>query len=710
MNLRANKIRNIDENIYFFLYLINIKTNIQMKKIISALLFFITLHEIQAQNYSFNFAANGRRVCLVSSKVAANYSSVKIIFHDSLSNTSEPLFVNKRLLGTTTWSNVAANITPGTGHWIDTNINYGEVWEYQVKRNNTWSFAGANYNAVGYTIGAVLNDNSAYKGQMILLVAQDIPADLPVKYDRLKKELTNEGWFVNELVVPKATNWDSGNQVVTIKTQIQNIYDDAPATDKPKVLFILGHVPMPRCGSTNVVAPDDHSQNAGARGCDGYYADIDGVYTDTATFNPGGLSTPLAINLPNDYKWDQDYFPSNIEMAFGRVDFADITDVNTSEMSLIENYLDRLSNYRNVNTGFDMGDKSAFYFGYNNSNDGSYRTLLNISKPENVYQKTDASNHNQWVQNNGPFKVYMQNVLVPSISDWQTYGMNATVYSSDQSYWGFGDVPQPNGVYSRIRSLLGVNSKCLVALWTTTSIGLFHQACNGQSIGQALLHTMNHNTTNQHLEKPQQQYDTEAWWNRTHFQIWGDPTINLYQVSPPGNITLNDINGYATLQWEQSPDPLVIGYHIYESTSQFGKFQRITNDVVTASSFQISNYNQNNWYMVRAIKIIESGCGRFLQPSIGRSVQGNITLSFQSDVKEPSIVYPNPFNDFINVNQINPLSNIKVFDSLGNLIFDKEQMLNFTTLETSKWPVGIYLICWQDFYNTDRVKIIIKSR
>ncbi len=67
---------------------------------------------------------------------------------------------------------------------------------------------------------------------------------------------------------------------------------------------------MPRSGSTSVTAPDEHDQNKGARGCDGYYADIDGIYTDTNTYNPGGLETPLAINLPGDYKWDQDFFPS----------------------------------------------------------------------------------------------------------------------------------------------------------------------------------------------------------------------------------------------------------------------------------------------------------------------------------------------------------------------------------------------------------------
>ena len=679
-----------------------------MKKIIYAILFLVTINAVYAQNYSFNFAATGRRVCLVSSKVAANNSSVKIIFHDSLSNTSEPLFVNKRLLGTNSWNNAASNITPGTGHWIDTNVSAGEVWEYQVKRNNTWSFASINYSAVGYTLGALLTDNSVYKGQMILLVAQDIPTNLATKYFRLKKELTNDGWFVNELIVPKATSWDSGNQVVTIKTQIQNIYNAAPTTDKPKVLFILGHVPMPRSGSANVVAPDDHSQNAGARGCDGYYADMDGVYTDTATFNPGGLTTPLAINQPNDFKWDQDYFPSNLEMAFGRVDFADITDVTTSELGLIENYLDRLSNYRNVNTGFDMGDKSAFNLGYNNSNDASYRTLLNVSKPENVYQKTDATNHNQWVQNNGPFKVYMQNVLVPSITDWQTYGMNATVYSSDQSYWGFGDVPQPSGVFSRIRALLGVDTKCLVALWTTTSIGLFHQACNGQSIGQALLHTINHNTTNQHLEKPQQQYDTEAWWNRTHFEIWGDPTISLYQVKPVNNLTLTNVSGNPVLQWTPSIDTAVLGYHIYESNTELGVYQRISSAPITASNFTIPNYNPNHWYMVKAIKIVESGCGKLLQSSIGKSIQADVNLSSaEFQTAKSWMVYPNPVKDQLQIRSKNKLEKIRIYNNLNQLVVNIQPETTDCHIDCSNWQSGLYFIeIIDELQKRDTIKIV----
>jgi hypothetical protein len=355
-----------------------------------------------------------------------------------------------------------------------------------------------------------------------------------------------------------------------------------------------------------------------------------------------------------------------------------------------------------------MGDKSAFNLGYNNSNDASYRTLLNVSKPENVYQKTDASNHNQWVQNNGPFKVYMQNVLVPSITDWQTYGMNATVYSSDQSYWGFGDVPQPNGVFSRIRALLGVDSKCLVALWTTTSIGLFHQACNGQSIGQALLHTMNHTTTNQHLEKPQQQYDTEAWWNRTHFEIWGDPTISLYQVKPVNNLTLTNVSGNPVLQWTPSSDTAVLGYHIYESNTELGVYQRISSAPITASNFTIPNYNPNHWYMVKAIKIVETGCGKLLQSSIGKSIQTDVNLSSaEFQTAKSWMVYPNPVKEQLQIRSKNKLQKIRVYNNLNQLVLNIQPKTTDCLIECSSWQSGLYFIeIIDELQKRDTIKIV----
>ena len=622
-----------------------------------------------SQNFTFDFNSSGRRVCLVSSEVDPANETVMVIIHDSLSNSTEPMIISRRKLGTYPWTKIVPDLPAGSGNWLDTSVNKGEIWEYQVRRKNTWKYNYIFYDAVGYTIGALCSDNTDYKGQLVLLASQDIPDNLPEKYLRLKKELTSDGWFVNELIVPGATGWDSGSEVVTIKNQISGIYNNAPEKDKPKLLFILGHVPLPRCGSADIEPPDFHEYNQGARGCDAYYADIDGIFTDVATFNPLTHHVPLGYNFPGDFKWDQDFFPSDIEMAFGRIDFADLTDISTPEITLIEKYLDRLSNYRNVAPGFDMGDKSGFYFGYDNSNDGSYRSLPNISGPENVYQNYTGPNHNQWVQDNGPFKIYMQNLLIPDVNDWQTYGMEATVFSSDQSYWGFGDVPQ-TGDYSRIRALLGIDTKCVIALWTTTSINVFHQACTGMPLGLAMKEIMNHNASNQYLEKPQQKYDTQDLWNRTHFAFYGDPALSLYQVTPPANLKLTDLAGKAVLTWESPSDTGILGYHIYKSESEFGKFERISDSIIKESEFTINDYLTGNWYMVKSVKKMTSGCGQFIHPSIGKSLPGNIILSEKDPEKDAFIqLFPNPFNNTIIIKAPLSIEKIEICSLLGIKMF-----------------------------------------
>ena len=673
--------------------------------------FFIGKGQIFSQNFTFNFNTNGQRVCLAESEVDLATPQVTIKLLDYSSNSTYSSNICKRsLYGTgADWTIIASGLAAGTNQWIDTNVVLGEVWEYQIKRQNSWTYNAQTYDATGYTIGSLLKDNSDYQGQMILLVADNVVNGLPTKYERLKRELTGEGWFVNELIVPRAANWYSGDTVVGIRNQIIDLYNNAPSNDKPKALFILGHVPMPRSGSTLVTAPDGHDQYKGARGFDGYYADIDGIYTDTATFNPGGLQIPEAINTPGDYKWDQDFFTSDLEMAFGRVDFEDIEDYTIPEIQMIENYLDKLSNYKNVLSGFDMGSKSGFYFGYDNSNDGSYRSLPSISKSANIYQNYSGAIHPQWVQNNGPFKIYMQNLNVPNISEWDTYGMDATVYSSDQSHWGYNDSPQ-SGATNRIRSLLASNTKCIVTLWTTSAVNVFYQSCTGDPLGFAIKEIINHNATNNNIEKPSQSWDTEDWWNRTHLAYNGDPTISLFQVAPPADLLIQDVLGNATLSWTASSDTSVLGYHIYKSDSEFGIYNKITSSPISSLSYVDISYQQNDWYMVRAIKNIESGCGYFSHPSIGSFAQGSFILSaVELSSKDNINIYPNPSRESITI------SSDQIIYFLQIVSIDGKVFLEYTpgnktevTLDISNLSAGTYQIRLRNNYGIKTKTLIIK--
>lgn len=576
---------------------------------------------IDAQNFNFNFTSTGQRVCLVEVSVDTVTPSATLHFLDYQNNTNRTTSVYRRQLNGTGSDLVlvASQLAAGTPSWTDSDISRGDIWEYQLKRANTPG------DAIGYAAATVASDQSGYRGRMILLLASNIENELPEKVNTLIKDLTGDGWFVYKLSVPRAAGWYSGDTVIGIRNQISALYSDAPANDKPRQLFILGHVPLPRAGAGGQT-PDNHPVNAGARGADTYYADLDGVFTDTSTFNPGGLSTPLAINLQGDYKWDQDFIPSKLEMAFGRVDFADITSYSQGETALTGLYLDRLHNYKHVAPGCFMGNRTAFNFGFNNSNDGSYRSLPSISKADSLFQNYSGTNHPQWVNTNGPFMVYMQNQFQPSISEWNMYGMNATVFSSDQSYWGFGDVPE-SYQYSKIRALLAADTKCLMAVWTTMAINIFHQPGAGESMGAACKQIMDHTISNQKLEKPVQEYDTPAFWNRTQFALYGDPTLRLHQVYPASNPVISCAGNAAVVSWSPSLDSRIIGYHVYKSDSEFGIFQKISGQIpLTTTTFSDSAYVKGCWYMIRALVMQETGCGFFINPSQGVFIEGDIDL------------------------------------------------------------------------------------
>ncbi len=652
------------------------------------ILLFLTNTLIAQLPFAYDNNNTGRRVVLIQAIVSEIPARITIQLLDAAANPTESIKIFRRPLMTTgsDWQ-LQATLTGGTTQWVDNNVSVGQVWEYQVKRTTN------NGDAIGYTTGCIKYDQSNYRGRMILLCDSSLLLPLTLEIDQLKKDLTGDGWFVEQLAVNKAIGWYSGATVVQVKQKIKTVYDAAPSNDKPQVLFLLGHIPMPRSGG-NGYPPDEHDENKGARGADVYYADIDGVFTDNATYNPGNLVTPLAINLPNDYKWDQDFLPSNIEIAFGRVDFTDLTQSypTKTDTELIRGYLNRLHSYKIVATGWNMGNKMAFNFGYDNSNDGTYRSLIPIAGKENIVQNNGTTPHPEWVKNNGPFLFYMQNVQVPELAEWNTHGMNATVYSSDQSYYGFGDVPESN-LYSKIRALLATDTKNLVNLWTTTGINIFHQPGAGVPFGIACKQIMNHNSNNNILEKPSQTYDTPDWWNRTHFQYHGDPTLRFFQVVPPTNLVVGGSITNPQLKWNKSTDASVVGYHVYKANAEFGKYEKITTSIVTDSFYNLNNPIINEWYMVRAVKLQVTGSGTFYNPSQGiftiySAPTAIVNVSLGKQIK----IFPNPAIDKIYVVAPNAIiKNIRMFNLQGqevNCIFNANN--NFITLE--KASSGIYTL------------------
>ncbi len=647
---------------------------------------------------AFSYTDDGTKVCLVDASIQTNPPAVILHFLDAELNTEQYTSVRRRPLygNGDEWELMQAGIAPGTESWTDYEVEMGQVWEYQVKRIN----ADATF-AIGYCGASLQHDQSDYRGQMILMMAEDVPEALPEKVERLKRDLTGDGWYVNELSVPKGTyGYEDGELALETRTLVQEMYAEAPEEDKPKVLFILGHAPVARMG-TGLQPPDNHIEFSGARGADCFYADIDGEFTDTATYDVPEQYYGLTKNYPDDLRWDQDRIPSELEMAFGRVDFFRIDPDNAApEMDLIELYLDRLHAHRHIESGEKMGTRSAAFFedGYSNSTDGSFRSLPAFSTGEEVLISpvADPSGHCQWVQDNGPFLMYMQNRYVPNYGEFETVGMDALVYSSDQSAWGYGDMPMYGANnQSRVRSLLSADTKCLITLWTTSAINLFFQAGLGEPLGVACKQIMEHNNENQRLEKPEVNWDNNDWWNRTHFNFYGDPTLKLYQVFPASELTASMVDGYFNLEWVASTDEDLIGYHIYKSTEEFGVYDKISGDTpLTTTNFIDPLYQEGDWYMVRAINLQTTGSGAFQNASQGVFLQGEFPTHVEAlTIKKALKIAPNPAIDQIHISTNTAYGQLKVWDANGKLMLDFETNNSTQSiLDCSEWNSGTYFL------------------
>ena len=635
-------------------------------------------------NFNYNFNTTGQRVCLVSASVTENPASVLINLHDSAQNTSQNYTIKKRPINSQNadWVTVASNIPATTTSWTDTNVTLGSAYEYQISRNTGSQIA------TGYVTACIRYDQSDYKGRMILVIDNSFLTSLATEIAQLKKDLIYEGWFVEELYVNRASTWETEPEIITIKNQITTIYNNAPTNDKPKHLFLLGHIPVPRSGQ-GAFAPDGHDENKGARGADCYYADIDGVFTDVATYNPGNIDSK-AINLPNDLKWDQDFIPSELEMAFGRVDFADIVGSSQTELQLLQSYLNRLHNYRVVASGHDMGNKTAFNFGYDNSNDGSYRSLIPLSGVNNVYQYSGTTIFPLWVNQTGSYQVFMQNVEIPHPVAWDDNGMNSTIFSSDQSYWGYWDDANNSWGVGHIRNLLSKPTKCLGILYTTSAVNLFHQTGMGETMGWSIKRIMDHNQTNNLYQKPEQDYDTWEFWGRTHLQYHGDPTLRLNQVIPPTNVQVGLNNGHL-ITWNASTDSNIVGYHVYRSYSENGPFVRLTSAPIMDLSFTDGDLTTViRYYLVKAIKLETTGSGTYLNPSIGTMATNALNVASFS---ENSVqVFPNPAQNEITITSSETLISIELYDVKGQKIamFNPNNSINVSNLSQGIYFLKIY--------------------
>lgn len=141
-----------------------------------------------------------------------------------------------------------------------------------------------------------------------------------------------------------------------------------------------------------------------------------------------------------------------------------------------------------------------------------------------------------------------------------------------------------------------------------------------------------------------------------------------------------------------------------------------------SSSLNINDPNYNSFFYIRIIDNTNASnpifigslpgytaCTPAFLPSTGDCVYKTTlensleTLSISNLSTKQGLVYPNPCHNeaFIKLNQLNGTpTQVEIRDILGNIVYEKNNLLPSFTMETGTIPAGIYIVTLKDQFST----------
>ncbi len=535
----------------------------------------------------------------------------------------QSIVVQRREPGATNWpapifTNAAAAV------FTDTNVVVGERYEYQVvfMRN----MAPRMVVTAGIAARPVEN-----RGKVVLLVDKELAENSPglinpVLID-VAEDLIGDGWNVVRRMAPRH---DHRTTTAARQANRRNLSDiratlrDEHAAGAIGVL-IIGHVTVPYSG---YYSGDGHKEHTGAWPADMVYGDVDGHWSDGGRVVEQAMVPELA-NEPGDGKFENNFPPSNLEMFIGRVDFSRMSLLKTSdeptdaEARLVQGYFAKARRYRLSQPPYPLGDGAVTYGYFSQSGRSGIDMLVYENAQRNTslfYQAglyrlkvgdpfTQRSHSYTWGFVGGNGSVHAVNPgmlhLEHSVSTLAAPRGEGAVgfYLMVGSYFCNWDLPN-----NFMRATIATANYGLSAAWMgpfpTFTNWRFEGMGMGAPLGAGLLATVNDSP-------PYMMGD-----NHRFLAIMGDPTLRMHVLSPPADVRAENRGGAVELRWERGdPD---VQYFIYRARSKVGPYTRISSLPVKATVFRDeSSLKEEPAYMVRALKLMTSGCGSYTNLSQG---------------------------------------------------------------------------------------------
>lgn len=607
---------------------------------------------------------------MVTAELSDSPPSITVKWNNAADATAYSIY--RKTESSNSWGTAIANLSGNETAYIDLNVVVDSGYEYRVYRS-----ASSGINSYGYVYSAIKFRTIDYRGKCLLVVDTTVTSSMEIELNRLMKDISGDGWEV------KRINVNRNDSVTTIKNLIVTEYN---ADVNTKCVLLFGHVPVPYSGNIN---PDGHPDHLGAWGCDGFYGDMNGTWTD-ATVDNTIASRQENWNVPGDGKYDQSSF-GTIELQVGRVDLANLPSFPDSEKVLLKRYLDKDHAFRSGEfTGQPRAliDDNFGAFGGEAFASSGFRSFSpmfgDTAVKELDYFGTMQTNSYLWSYGCGGG--WFQGASgVGSTTDFVNDSVQSVFTMLFGSYFGDWD-SQDNF----LRAPLASKGQTLTSCWSGRPYWFFHHMALGENIGYSTIRTMNNAST----------YVTNYYPKYVHIALMGDPTLRMHIVKPPSNIVLNPPNGFpntTNISWTASADN-VLGYYVYRSATEFGKYDRISDTIVTATSFSDENlFTGINWYMVKAVRLEETPSGSYYNTSTGIGDSVYVVVSGNENIlgiENQFSVFPNPASDKITIQSSTSGLNsiLMITDDLGRIVLEKKITSIKTFIDVSEFAAGIYFI------------------
>ena len=511
---------------------------------------------------------------------------------DPANNPSEYTLYRKAPAATAWGEPLKSHIPAATTTFADTEVKLGQAYEYKLEATiHTLKY----WSAVGVIRAGIEMPAIEDRGAVILLVDKTIAEPCAAELTRLQQDLVGDGWSVIRHDVKRGTTVAAdGLEATAIRQLIQT---DATQNPNVQTVFIFGHVPVPHSGWYVLGHNNSDLQPHNA---DVYYGDLAGPWTDAATFPSN--------NVPNDGKFDQDFIPSPVELAVGRVDFANLKGLPADqEIPTLRQYLVKNHNFRHVLIAppkfqgkiVTSGAASQCSFdAYENS-----WPLFGQAKTSVDTFTGNMTKHFQAMDHRFGAAYYPVPDCVAPGADFKVTFLTA--------YVSFVDSWNSNAYIPFLRQALTMPTYSLVALSANDAFYLSPMAL-GQTVGEAFRASQNSRGLYPFLFE-----DT----GDIKMALIGDPTLRLNPIAPPTNLTATPAGKNLALTWTPSPDPNLVGYQLYRAASPAGPFTTpLCAKLLPPATTTYTDPDaagQNYLYLLRALSHETTGSGTYLNPSQG---------------------------------------------------------------------------------------------